>query len=128
MKIVIPDGDTLAIPEMKKRIQELFPKFGEVICSGTTNPEEVAQKIGDADVVLCNKTPITREVMNQCPNLKYIGLFATGYNNIDIPSAIANITTNSKNPTNNVLVLSSGTLLIYLPLLPFTQNTYFFPL
>ena len=87
MKIVIPDGDTLAIPEMQKRIQELFPKFGEVICNGTTNPEEVAQKIGDADVVLCNKTPITREVMNQCPNLKYIGLFATGYNNIDIPAS-----------------------------------------
>ncbi len=87
MKIVIPDGDTLAIPEMQQQIQKLFSKFGEVICNGTTKPEEVIQKIGDAEIVLCNKTPITREVMNQCPNLKYIGLFATGYNNIDIPAS-----------------------------------------
>ena len=87
MKIVIPDGDTLALPEMKQKILELFSEFGEVICNGTTKPEEVAQKIGDADAVLCNKTPVTREVMNQCPNLKYIGLFATGYNNIDIPAS-----------------------------------------
>ena len=87
MKIVIPDGDTLALPDMKQNILELFSEFGEVICNGTTKPEEVAQKIGDADAVLCNKTPITREVMNQCPNLKYIGLFATGYNNIDIPAS-----------------------------------------
>ena len=87
MKIVIPDGDTLALPDMKAHILEIFSKYGEVVCNGTTRPEEVAEKIGDADAVLCNKTPITGEVMKQCRNLKYIGLFATGYNNIDIPSA-----------------------------------------
>ncbi|MBE6875630.1 MAG: D-2-hydroxyacid dehydrogenase [Ruminococcus sp.] len=87
MKIVIPDGDTLALPDMKAHILKIFSKYGEVICNGTTSPDEVAEKIGDADAVLCNKTPITREVMNQCRNLKYIGLFATGYNNIDIPAA-----------------------------------------
>ena len=87
MKIVIPDGDTLALPDMKTHILEIFSQYGEVVCNGTTKPEEVAEKIGDADAVLCNKTPITREVIGKCPNLKYIGLFATGYNNIDIPAA-----------------------------------------
>lgn len=87
MKIVIPDGDTLALPDMQEQIQELFSPFGEVICNGTTDPSEVAEKIGDSDVVLCNKTPMTREVIQQCPKLKYIGLFATGYNNIDIQAA-----------------------------------------
>jgi len=87
MKIVIPDGDTLALPDMKAHILEIFSQYGDVICNGTTKPEEVAGKIGDADAVLCNKTPITRDVIQKCPNLKYIGLFATGYNNIDIPAA-----------------------------------------
>lgn len=87
MKIVIPDGDTLALPDMRKQIENEFAKFGEVICNGTTKPEEVAEKIGDADIVLCNKTPITGEVIEKCKNLKYIGLFATGYNNIDMQTA-----------------------------------------
>lgn len=87
MKIVIPDGDTLALPDMRMQIEERFAKFGEVICNGTTRPEEVAEKIADAEIVLCNKTPITKAVMEQCSNLKYIGLFATGYNNIDIQTA-----------------------------------------
>lgn len=47
----------------------------------------IIDRIGNADVLLCNKTPITRRVMESCKNLKYIGLFATGYNNIDIPSS-----------------------------------------
>ena len=44
MKIVIPDGDTLALPDMKAHILEIFSKYGEVICNGTTSPEEVAEK------------------------------------------------------------------------------------
>ena len=87
MKIVIPDGDTLALPDMQAHILEIFSKYGEIHCRGTTKPEEVAGNIADADIVLCNKTPITREVMHRCTNLKYIGLFATGYNNIDIPAS-----------------------------------------
>lgn len=52
-----------------------------------TPPELTAGRIGDAEAVLCNKTPITADVIEKCPNLKYIGLFATGYNNIDIEKA-----------------------------------------
>lgn len=86
MKIVIPDWSTMSAVNMGF---SAFEEFGEVICCGLTRPEEAAAKIGDAQVVLVNKTPITAEVMEQCPDLRYIGLFATGYNNIDIPAATA---------------------------------------
>lgn len=52
-----------------------------------TSPERTAHNIGDAEIVLCNKVMITREVIDSCPNLKYIGLFATGFNNVDIEYA-----------------------------------------
>lgn len=61
--------------------------LGDTRIFGMTAPEEAAKNIGDADAVICNKVPITREVIENCPNLKYIGLFATGYNNIDIGCA-----------------------------------------
>ncbi len=62
-------------------------ELGEVDIIPLTSPEETAHNIGDAEVVLCNKVMITREVIDNCPNLKYIGLFATGFNNIDIEYA-----------------------------------------
>jgi len=62
-------------------------RFGEVKIISLTKPEDAAANIGDADIVLCNKVPITREVMDKCPNIRYIGLFATGYNNVDIDCA-----------------------------------------
>lgn len=43
----------------------------------------IAQAIGDADIVVTNKTPISRETMDKCPNLKLIAVLATGYNVVD---------------------------------------------
>ncbi|MDE6426064.1 MAG: D-2-hydroxyacid dehydrogenase [Ruminococcus sp.] len=62
-------------------------ELGDVKIIPLTSPEETAENIGDAEIVLCNKVMITRDVINKCPDIKYIGLFATGYNNIDIPYA-----------------------------------------
>lgn len=86
MKIVITDWSTMSAVNMGFSV---FEEFGEVKCCGLTAQEDAAEKIGDAEVVLVNKTLITAEVMDKCPNLRYIGLFATGYNNIDIPAATA---------------------------------------
>ena len=49
--------------------------------------DNVVNAIGDNDGVIINKTVITDEIIKSCPNLKYIGTFATGYNNVDIESA-----------------------------------------
>jgi len=86
MRIVIPDWDTVSADDVGFSV---FSRYGEVTCCGPTLPEEAAAKIGDAEIVLCNKTPITAQVIAQCPNLRYIGLFATGYNNIDLDAATA---------------------------------------
>ena len=50
-------------------------------------PASLPAAIGDAEAVIVNKARITAEVMDACPNLRFIGLFATGYNNIDVAAA-----------------------------------------
>ncbi len=49
--------------------------------------DEIVTAAKDADAIICNKAQITRNIISKCPNLKYIGLFATGYNNIDLEAA-----------------------------------------
>lgn len=85
MKISILDWKTMTWEN--ELSCECFEKFGEVKCYDFTPPELTAERIGNSEIVLCNKVLITREVMDKCPDLKYIGLFATGYNNIDIEYA-----------------------------------------
>lgn len=84
MKICILDWTTVTSGDIDS---DIFSQFGKVRCYPLTDNEKAAEYIGDADMVLCNKVLITREVMEKCPNIKYIGLFATGYNNIDIKAA-----------------------------------------
>ena len=52
-----------------------------------TKPEETIARAAEADIVLTNKVIINREVMAQLPQLKYIGVLATGYNVVDIEAA-----------------------------------------
>lgn len=54
-----------------------------------TKPEETISRIGDADLVICNKVLMTEAVMDACPKLRYVGLLATGFNNVDIAAADA---------------------------------------
>lgn len=61
--------------------------LGEVYLYDVIEPEKLAETIGDSDAVICNKAKITKEIMDECKNLKYVGLFATGYNNIDTVAA-----------------------------------------
>lgn len=60
---------------------------GEITYYDVLPPERIAEAIGDRDAVVVNKANITAEIMDACPNLKFIGLFATGYNNIDTVAA-----------------------------------------
>lgn len=82
MKIVILDAETLTI---NNDIDfSIFDQYGDVTIYQFTKDEEVIERIKDADIVLCNKSPMSRENLYQAKKLKYIGLFATGYNNVDI--------------------------------------------
>ena len=84
-KVVILDYATLL--QNNDISLECFEKFFEVSKYPLTPDEKAIERIGDAEIVLCNKVKITREVMEKCPNIEYIGLFATGYNNIDTECA-----------------------------------------
>lgn len=85
MKIVFTDRSTAVLNNDLDL--SVFEEFGEVIYYDNTAPEELLERIREADAVICNKTVISGETMSQCPNLKYIGLLATGYNNIDVKYA-----------------------------------------
>lgn len=52
-----------------------------------TSPEDIAAHIGDCDGFFVSKCQITREIMENCPNLKFIGVTATGYDNVDVAAA-----------------------------------------
>ena len=85
MKIVILDSETVS--RGGDVSLDGIASQGECEVYGYTPNDSVAQKIGDADAVICNKCLITEEVFEKCPNLKYVGLFATGYNNVDLDAA-----------------------------------------
>ncbi len=81
MNIVITDWKTVTNGDLTTAPIE---RFGEVTVYPLTSPDQIAARIQDADIVLCNKTPMTADVLKEAKHLKYIGLFATGYNNIDL--------------------------------------------
>ena len=58
-------------------------ELGQVAFYEHTLPEEAAGRIGDADIVLLNKTALSRRTLSQCPNLRLISVIATGYNTVD---------------------------------------------
>ena len=81
MKIVLTDAQTVLDNLVNA---DILKQFGEVVEFGLLRYDEVAEKIADADMVVCNKTLLDKNTLRLAKNLKYIGLFATGYNNIDI--------------------------------------------
>ena len=84
MKIVILDGYTANPGDLSW--QEL-EKLGSVTVYERTKPSETVTRAADADIVLTNKVIISKEVIGQLPQLKYIGVLATGYNVVDIKAA-----------------------------------------
>ncbi|SFN74022.1 D-2-hydroxyacid dehydrogenase [Proteiniclasticum ruminis] len=81
MKIVILDGYTENPGDLS---WEGFEKLGDLTVYDRTPEELIVERIGDAEVVYTNKTPITKETIDACPNMKFIGVLATGYNVIDV--------------------------------------------
>lgn len=84
MKIVILDGAALNPGDLS---WQQFEKLGEVVCYDRTPEEKTIERIGDAQLILTNKTPITEEVLSACPQIRYIGALSTGTNVIDMAAA-----------------------------------------
>lgn len=83
MKIVVLDGYTENPGDLS---WEALGALGELTVydrTSLTDPREVIERIGDAEIVITNKTPISKAVFDACPNIRYIAVLATGYNVVD---------------------------------------------
>lgn len=84
MKIAVMDGHGVNPGDMSWKP---FEEIGQITVYPRTSPEEVLQHVGDADVVLTNKTVFSADIISKLPNVKYIGVLATGYNVVDTKAA-----------------------------------------
>ena len=87
MKIVVLDGYTENPGDLS---WEELGKLGELTVydrTSLTDEAEAIARIGDAEIVFTNKTPITRKVLDACPGIRFISLLATGYNCVDYACA-----------------------------------------
>lgn len=84
MKIVILDAYTSNPGDLS---WEKFEQLGEIYVYERTARDEILERCKDADIILNNKVILDREILEQLPRLKYIGILATGYNIVDIKAA-----------------------------------------
>jgi glycerate dehydrogenase len=81
MKLINLDASALNPGDLS---WDVLNQFGEVTLYPKTESEELAiQRIGDHEIILVNKVPITENILNACPNIKMISVQATGYNIVD---------------------------------------------
>lgn len=82
MKLTVIDGYTMNPGDLS---WEQYEKFGElrVFDHSTSDEDEVIRRIGDSDIVIANKSKVTRRVIDACPNIRFIAVQATGYDPID---------------------------------------------
>ncbi len=89
MKIVILDGYTANPGDLSWDGLEAMGDLTVYVRTSYDDVAEILGRIGDAEAVFTNKTPLSAEVINRAPKLRYIGVLATGYNVVDVKAAAA---------------------------------------
>lgn len=84
MKIVVLDGYTLNPGDLT---WDDLKENGDVTIYERSSVTEVVERAKDAEIIFTNKVPVSAEVISKLPALRYIGVFATGYNIVDIDAA-----------------------------------------
>ena len=84
LKVTVLDGYAANPGDLDWNI---FKDIAELTVYDRTPPELVVERIGDSDAIFLNKVNITKQIIEQCPKLKYIGVMATGYNVVDTKAA-----------------------------------------
>ena len=86
MNIVILDGHTENPGDLS---WAAFEALGNLTVYDRTpkEPEEIIRRIGQAEIVYTNKTPLTAETFDRCPSIRFVGVLATGYNVVDVAAA-----------------------------------------
>lgn len=87
MKIVILDGYMMGHGDVSFAPVETLGEYVYYDYTDYDNPREIIERIGDAEVILVNKVPVTEEIFAACHQLRFICETATGYNNIDLQAA-----------------------------------------
>src|SRR5690554_7533491 len=84
MKIVVLDGYTLNPGDLTwKGLEDL----GQLMVYDRTPKDKIVERIGDAEIVFTNKTPLSKETFQKAKQIKYVGVLATGYNIVDVDAA-----------------------------------------
>lgn len=84
MKIVVLDGYTENPGDLS---WEKLENLGELTVYDRTPEDKIVERIGEAEAIYTNKTPLSKETLIKCPNVKFIGVLATGYNVVDVAAA-----------------------------------------
>ena len=87
MKIVVLDGYTENPGDLSWAPLEALGEVTYYDRIGLSDEDETIRRIGDAEIAVINKAPVTRKVIDSCPNLKLITVMATGYNVVDVAYA-----------------------------------------
>ena len=117
MELVILDAATLG----EDLDLSLFDAYGHVTVYPVSSPEEIGERVQNANVLLINKVRITEEVLAAAPFLKLICIAATGYDNIDVVAcrrhgvAVANVVGYSANSVSQLTVAMALSLINRLP-------------
>jgi glycerate dehydrogenase len=84
MKIVVLDGYTENPGDLS---WECLEKLGDLKVYDRTPESQIVERVGDAEIIFINKTPLKKETLSKLPSLKFICVLATGYNVVDVDSA-----------------------------------------
>ncbi len=115
MKIVVLDGFTLNPGDLS---WDGLKKLGDVVIYNRTekNTEQIVKAIDKAEIIFTNKTVLDKEVLEQTPFVKYIGVLATGYNVVDVKTAakMGMVVTNVPGYSTNAVAQMTFALLMEL--------------
>ena len=114
MKIVVLDGYALNPGDLD---WQPLAGLGEITIydrTSYTDTKEIIERIGKASAVFTNKTPLTKEILQACPNIDYIGVLATGYNVVDLQAAASQGITVTNIPSYSTNSVAQATFALLL--------------
>ena len=119
MKIVVLDGFSLNPGDLS---WDALRKLGDVVIYDRTPAELVVERASGAEVIFTNKTVLSEEVFSQLPELKYVGVLATGYNVVDTDAAKKRDITVTNIPTYGTSSVAQMTFALLLELCHHVQD------
>lgn len=119
MKIVVLDGYTLNPGDLS---WDALKELGDVSIYDRTPVEQILERSRGVEILFTNKTPLTRDIIEQLPELKYIGVLATGYNVVDLEAASDSSIIVTNIPTYGTQSVAQMTFALLLELCHHVQN------